>query len=55
MTEISRMLFAKDDQRVNRASYAIVDRIDLLNAPKRLDTLGDIEAVVAYLYASPQQ
>ena len=49
------MLFALGDQRIKRASYTIVDRIDLLNAPNRgLGTLGDIEAVVAYLYASPQ-
>ena len=54
VTEITRMLFALGDQRIKRASYAIVDRVDLRNAPLGLDGLGDIEAVVAYLYASPR-
>ena len=52
--EIGRMLFALADQRIERASYAIVDRVELRNAPLRLDALGDIEAVVAYLYAGPR-
>lgn len=54
VTEITRMLFALGDQRIKRASYAIVDRVELRNAPMELDALGDIEAVVAYLYASPR-
>ena len=54
VTEITGMLFALGDQRIKRASYAIVDRVDLVNAPAGLDALGDIEAVVAYLYASPR-
>ena len=54
VTEITSMLFALGDQRIKRASYAIVDRADFGNAPARLDALGDIEAIVAYLYASPR-
>lgn len=54
VTEITGMLFAMGDQRIKRASYAIVDRVDLMHAPAGLDGLGDIEAVVAYLYASPR-
>ena len=52
--EITGMLFAVGDQRIKRASYAIVDRVELGNAPVGLDALGDIEAVVAYLYACPR-
>ena len=54
VTEITRMLFALGDQRIERASYAIVDRVELRNAPLGLSTLGDIQAVAAYLYASPR-
>ncbi|MDE0127421.1 MAG: HEPN domain-containing protein [Bryobacterales bacterium] len=53
VTEITRMLFALGDQRVKQASYAIADR-EKVNTPAGLDELGDIEAVVAYLYASPR-
>ena len=49
------MLFALGDQRIKRASYAIVDRVELeKRTPAGLDALGDIEAVVAYLYAAPR-
>lgn len=54
VTEITGMLFALGDQRIKRASYAIADRVELVNAPSGLDAFGDIEAVVAYLYASPR-
>ena len=54
VAEITRMLFALGDQRIKRASYAIVDRVELGSAPVGLDALGDIEAVVAYLYAAPR-
>ena len=37
VTEITRMLFALGDQRIKRASYAIVDRVELRNAPMELD------------------
>lgn len=54
VAEIADMLFALGDQRIERASYAIVERVDLNYAPLGMDALGDIEAVVAYLYASPR-
>lgn len=55
VTEVTGMLFAMGNQRIATASYAIVDRIDVVNAPVgELDALRDIEAVVAYLYASPR-
>ena len=54
VTEITGMLFAVGDQRIKRASYAIVDRIELGNVQVGLEALGDIEAVVAYLYACPR-
>lgn len=54
--EIADMLFALGNQRIEVASYAISDRIDLdsRGTPARLEEFGDIEAVVAYLYASPR-
>lgn len=56
VAEIADMLFAMGNQRIKRASYAIVDRIDLgnWNTPEKLEPLGDIEAFVAYLYANPR-
>ena len=38
VTEITGMLFALGDQRIKRAPYAIVDRVDLGDAPAGLDT-----------------
>ena len=38
VTEITGMLFALGDQRIKRAPYAIVDRVDLRDAPAGLDT-----------------
>ncbi len=54
VAEIANMLFASGNQRIERASFAILDRIDFgsESALVKLDALGDIEAVVAYLYAS---
>ena len=56
VAEIADMLFALSNQRIEVASYAISDRIDLdsRSTPARLEEFGDIEAVVAYLYASPR-
>ena len=56
VAEIADMLFALGNQRIESASYAISDRIDLenWNTPASLKACGDIEAVVAYLYASPR-
>lgn len=54
VTEITGMLFALGDQRIKHASYAVVDRLDLGGTPPGLESLGDIEAVVGYLYAAPR-
>ena len=56
VAEIANMLFASGNQRIERASFAIVDRVDFGSggAPVGLDALSDIEAVVAYLYAAPR-
>ena len=56
VVEIAGMLFAGGNQRIERASYAIIDRVDSRNSsvPVELEAIGDIEAVVAYLYASPR-
>lgn len=54
--EIAGMLFLKDDLRLLSASYAVLPRIDV----DRLDQtqvrdLVDLQAFVAYLYASPHE
>ncbi|WP_419860885.1 hypothetical protein [Candidatus Palauibacter sp.] len=56
VSEIADMLFAMGNQRIKRASYAIVDRIDLgsWSTPETLSPIGDVEAVIAYLYANPR-
>ena len=56
VAEITEMLFVWDNQRIEKATYSITDRIDLeyLSNISELDTIGEIETLVAYLYASPR-
>ena len=56
VAEIASMLFVMGNQRIERASYAVVDRIDLgsWSTPEKLKPLSKIEAAVAYLYAGPR-
>lgn len=48
------MLFASGNQQIERASYAVTDRVDLDYGGEKLGPLGDIEAVVTYIYARPR-
>lgn len=56
VVEISEMLFVWDNQRIEKATYSITDRIDLeyLSNTTVLDEIGEIETLIAYLYASPR-
>lgn len=56
VAEIADMLYAMDNQRIERATYAISDRIEFesMNTQSELEEIGDIEAAVAYLYANPR-
>lgn len=54
VNEIAGMLYASGNQRIERASYAIVDRVDLDYAAESLGPLADVEAVVTYIYARPR-
>ncbi|MGE0743280.1 MAG: hypothetical protein AB7O98_18240 [Hyphomonadaceae bacterium] len=47
------MLFAKDDLRVNSASYAVVPWIKPSEPGPELECLIQLRAVVAYLYSQP--
>jgi hypothetical protein len=54
MNEIASMLFLQDNLRIRSASYAIVPFIDLNNQPDDVEDLMNVQAVVAYCYASPR-
>jgi Apea-like HEPN len=52
--EIRSMLFLQDSLRITSASFAITPRIDLTYQTFDAGDLIDIQAVVAYFYASPR-
>lgn len=56
VVEIADMLFVSDNQRIKKATYSISDRIELeyLSNTKNLDEIGNIETLIAYLYANPR-
>lgn len=54
VAEIASMLFLRDDLRIRSASYAIVPYIDLDRQPAEIEHLRNVQAVVAYFYASPR-
>lgn len=51
--EIAAMLFLQDNLRIKSASYAIIPFVDLDQATVDLGHLENIQAFVAYCYASP--
>lgn len=55
VAEIAGMLFAKDDFRVESASYAIVPPVDQNRPGEDLDRLIELQAVVTYLYSQPHE
>ena len=53
VTDIARMLFLKDDLRIRSASYAVVPFVNLNDRSPDVTHLSNLQATVAYLYASP--
>jgi len=51
--EIASMLFLQDNLRIRSASYAIVPFVDLSHPTADLEHFMNVQAVVAYCYASP--
>ena len=56
VVEIADMLFVSYNQRIKKTTYSITDRIDLeyLSNTARLDEIGELETLIAYLYANPR-
>ena len=54
VNEIASMLFLQDNLRIRSASYAVVPFIDLGSQPNNVEYLTNIQAAVAYCYASPR-
>jgi hypothetical protein len=54
VNEIASMLFLQDNLRIRSASYAVVPFIDLSHQPDGVECLMNVQAVVAYCYASPR-
>lgn len=52
--EIAGMLFLQDDLRILSASYAIVPYVNLTHHSTNIEHLVNIQAFVAYFYASPR-
>jgi hypothetical protein len=55
VTEIVQMLFVQGDLRVKSASYAIIPSLDINGPSAAIDQLARLRAVLAYIYASPQE
>ncbi|MBN2267642.1 MAG: hypothetical protein JW725_04900 [Candidatus Babeliaceae bacterium] len=54
VNEIANMLFLQDNLRIKSASYAVVPFVDLRHAPTDVEYLKNVQAVIAYCYASPR-
>jgi hypothetical protein len=52
--QISEMLFLQDNFRIKSASYAVLPFVDLTHETIDLQNVRNIQAVVAYCYASPR-
>lgn len=52
--KIARMLFLQDNLRIRSASYAIVPFVDPSHSTLDIKHLMNVQAVVAYCYASPR-
>lgn len=55
VAEIASMLFAKDDFRVESASYAVLPHVDQNRPGENLERLIELQAVVTYLYSQPHE
>ncbi len=54
VSEIASMLFLQDNLRIKSASYAVVPFIDLSHATADVQHFVNVQAFVAYCYASPR-
>lgn len=54
LNDIASMLFLQDNLRIKSASYALIPFIDMNNPEPEIEQLKNIQAVVAYCYASPR-
>lgn len=54
VAEIASMLFLQDNLRIRSASYAVVPFVDLSHSTTDVEYLMNVQAVVAYCYASPR-
>lgn len=54
LEEIAGMLFLQDNLQIKAASYAVTPFVDLTYAPTGVDHLMNVQAFLAYLYASPR-
>lgn len=54
VSEIASMLFLQNNLRIRSASYAVIPFVDLSRSPVDVEHLRDMQAVVAYIYASPR-
>lgn len=53
VTEIAAMLYARDDVRIAKATYAITEPLGSLRPGSVIERLYQVRAVVGYLYSSP--
>jgi hypothetical protein len=53
LSEIADMLFLKDDFRIRSASFTAMRHIKIDRGSAELDVLQNVQAIVAYAYASP--
>ena len=54
VNDIASMLFLKDNLRIKSASYALIPFIDINHPEPHIEHLKNVQAVVAYCYASPR-
>lgn len=54
VNDIVSMLFLQDNLRIKSASYALIPFIDMNHPEPEIEQLKNIQAVVAYCYASPR-
>ena len=54
LEQVRGMLFLQNNLRIKSATYAIIPYVELRGSPRGLESLKNIQAVVAYLYASPR-
>lgn len=54
VNEIASMLFLQDNFRIRSSSYAVIPFVDLSHPETDVEYLMNVQAVVAYCYASPR-